>query len=89
MSQESIRHQTLIVSRNWAKCGKCGKGADLHDKRHLHLTAVSYVLPKPDEKPCGVEWKYLASDFADLQGEFEKRVRAMRPDLEWVGLVNW
>lgn len=67
--------ETLIINRFESRCGNCHKGADPREKSHE--TQLGYG--KHDPKGCGAEWRFVTSDYTDM----EQGVSAMRPDLEW------
>lgn len=71
---------TLLVGRVWSKCNDCGRGAFPNQERHEDVAGWH---PEPGGG-CGVEWKYVVSEYAGK--ESEEAVRDLRPDLE---LLNW
>lgn len=73
----------LHVGRSSSRCGACGKGADPHELRHR--TILQYA-PSPGPG-CDAIFTHVSSDYL---GEWEENaVRAMRPDLPFVGGLSY
>lgn len=67
---------TLLINISSSRCGACGKNADPNEDAHLNENMAG--------EGCGAVYTGLASDYYG----FEDRLKAMRPDLPWVGLVG-
>jgi hypothetical protein len=79
----------LIVDDDRSYCGECGRGAFLKEKRHL-------TVAWPDElgaAGCGVAWTELATHLRSVPYRpgipADDFVRAVRPDLRYIGVIPW
>ena len=70
----------LYVGRTSSTCGACGKGADPHELRHSTILRYAPGDPGPG---CGALFTDVASEY--IGESAEQAVRALRPDLPFVG----
>jgi hypothetical protein len=79
----------LIVDDDRSFCGECGRGAFAEDQRHLTVAWPD----EPSAPGCGVEWTEIATHLRSAPGRPEEMiddaVRAVRPDLRFIGRVPW
>lgn len=70
---------TLYINPSSSRCGKCNRNADPKETHHEMLGMVG--------TGCGAEFTSVSSDYSDFEGLYD-RVRAMRPDLEFVSWLT-
>ena len=71
------KHNTLVINISESRCGNCGKVCNPEAK--THDINYGYDMTINGTKGCGCEYEYVTSDYTGM----EKRVREMRPDLEF------
>lgn len=76
MRDPSYPNDTLIINPWHSTCNNCGKYCFPEEKTHDNLAGWGR---KEGDKGCGIEWKYVTSQYGgrlvDLSAE-------MRPDLK-------
>lgn len=77
--KEEKQRPMLVINLSSSECLNCGRGCSPEEKSHL--TVLGYSVPK-DEKGCGIEYKYVTSDYMGMK--MEERCKEMRPDLIWI-----
>lgn len=73
--------ETLFIDTWSSSCGNCGQGCNPDEKSHL--TNIGYGIKDGERKGCGIEWKYLSSNYYGMGEVFYKRLKEIRPDLEF------
>lgn len=79
--QEWVDLQKLTVFiETWSStCGNCKRDCDYSEKKHN--TVLGYGV-KEGEQGCGIEWKYVSTNYPMLKD----RVKTLRPDLEPISM---
>jgi len=67
---------TVVINRFDSYCNNCGIDCSFFEK--THDTNLGYSKDIRDTPGCGIEWKFVASDYIGLE------VDKCRPDLEYI-----
>lgn len=78
----ALNKPILLIGSSSSDCGMCGKGANPYAKTHDRIMAYG---PNNGEPGCGVEWTQVTSFYYGV----EDIVKQMRPDLEYVTVLDW
>ena len=71
------RHdETLYINPNSSHCGKCGKGCDPNQVRHVSVLGWG---DHSQEVGCNTLWKYVSTEYMGKRDE--EATKEMRPDL--------
>lgn len=70
--------ESVIINPSSSTCGNCHEDCDYDEKRHE--TVLGYG-PKNGTKGCGIEWKYVTTQYMGKRDE--EATKECRPDLEF------
>lgn len=80
----------LYINKSDSRCGECGRPAKPTEDTHEWAGNI-WLMEGPSfetKQGCGVRWTHLSSDYLDYDHLWDQ-VRALRPDLEFVGGITW